>query len=240
VVALPGQPRMEPITHDWGWNDDAVPLPGWAKPAKACDPAFQNIRAGMGGVPINYRIKVEPKSACNVVLGFCESHWNQSGQRPMVCKVEGVATQEVDPIARWGQHQPGVVLFTAKDANGDGFIDVAVLPKLGAPDQNPILNAIWLFPAGAGLNLDQVLAGKLNAVATRYVDVGGPGDQALLATSRVEYSIKLPASGKQELTFLVACRGASAPVPDRTAWTSEKLRRAAVEVGRSAPVKTGL
>ena len=44
----------------------------------------------------------------------------------------------------------GVLLFAAKDANGDGQLDVAVLPKIGAPDTNPILNVLWLFPAGPG------------------------------------------------------------------------------------------
>jgi hypothetical protein len=234
VVALPGAPKMDPVLRDWGWQDDAGPIPGWAKPAKECDPAFRNIRAGMGGVPINYRFKVDPRSSCNVVLGLCESHWNQTGQRPVVCQVEGAASQEVDPLARWGQHQPGGVLFAAKDANGDGFVDVAVLPKIGAPDQNPILNVIWLFPPGSGPNLDQVIAGKLNSVATRYVDVGGPGDQSLEATSKIEYAVNLPAGGERELTFYVACGGGAVPLPDRTTWTLEKLRRSAIEVWRDA------
>lgn len=232
VVALPESPNVEPVTREWGWNDDAVALPTWARPARECDPAFRHIRAGMGGVPIHYQFKVEPRASANVILGFCESHWTTSGQRPVVCQVEGTAQQEVDPIARWGQHQPGVVLFTGQDANGDGQLEVAVLPRIGAPDLNPILNVIWLFPPGPGLNLDQVLAGKLNPVATRYVDVGGPGDQSLLALSKVEYALKLPPKGTKTMTFLVACPGGSAPMPDRTAWTVEKLERAAVEVWR--------
>ena len=239
VVALPGAPTMDPVLRDWGWHDDAASLPGWAHPARECDPAFRNIRAGLGGVPINYRFKVEPRSSCNVVLGFCESHWVQSGQRPVVCQVEGAPVQEVDPIARWGQHQPGAVMFAAKDENGDGYVDVAALPKIGAPDVNPILNVIWLFPPGAGLNLDQVIAGKLNSIAARHVDVGGFGDQSLEATSKIEYAIHLPAGEARELTFLLAAEGGSAPLPERTAWTFEKLRRAALEVWRDAPPDTG-
>lgn len=234
VVTLPGTPKMDPVLRDWGWLDDASPLPGWARPAKECDPAFKNIRAGMGGVPISYRFKVEPRSSRNVVLGFCESHWNQSGQRPVVCEVEGSAQQEVDPLARWGQHPPGAISFMAKDANGDGFLDVAVLPKIGAPDLNPILNVIWLFPPGAGLNLDQVIAGKFNSLATRYVDVGGEEDQSLEATSKIEYAVNLPAGGQSKMTFYVACAGGAVPQPDRTAWTVEKLRQAASDVWRDA------
>ena len=47
----------------------------------------------MGGVPILYHFKVEPKAEVNVVLGFCESHWAQSGQRPVICQVEGAAVE---------------------------------------------------------------------------------------------------------------------------------------------------
>lgn len=123
-------------------------------------------------------------------------------------------------------------MFAAGDANGDGTLDVAVLPKPGAPDQNPILNAIWLFPADASPSLEQVIAGKLNAVALRYIAVGGSNDQSLYADGRVEYDLKLPAHAMQELTFLVACPGGSVPPPDQTAWTSEKLRQSAAKVCR--------
>ena len=217
VLGLPAGTSVSQTTRDWGWADDAIALPGWAKPAVDCDPAFKNIRAGMDGVPILYHFKVDPRAKLNVVLGFCESHWSQAGQRPVICQVEGAPPQEVDPLARWGQHQPGAVVFAASDANSDGTLDVSVLPKPGAPDQNPILNAIWLFPAGASPNLEQVIAGKLNAVALRYVAVGGDNDQSLYAGGRVEYALKLPAHATQDLTFLVACPGSSVPPPDQTA-----------------------
>lgn len=232
VLGLPAGTSVSQVLRDWGWADDAIALPGWAKPAVDCDPAFKNIRAGMDGVPILYHFKVDPKAKLNVVLGFCESHWSQAGQRPVICQVEGTPPQEVDPLARWGQHQPGAVVFAASDANGDGTLDVSVLPKPGAPDQNPILNAIWLFPAGASPNLEQVIAGKLNAVALRYVAVGGGNDQSLYAGGRVEYALKLPAHATRELTFLVACPGSSVPPPDQTTWTPEKLRQSAASVWR--------
>ena len=232
VLSLPAGSRVLQATRDWGWADDAVTMRGWAKPAVECDDAFRNIRAGMGGVPIIYHFKVDPKAKVNAVLGFCESHWAQPGQRPVVCQVEGAPSQEVDPVGKWGRHQPGVVLFAASDANGDGTLNVSVLPKPGADDQNPILNAIWLFPEGASPNLDQVIAGKLNTVASRYVAVGGGNDQSLYAGGQVVYAVRLPANGAQELTFLVACPGSSVPPPDQTAWTPEKLRRSAANVWR--------
>ena len=232
VVGLPTGTKVSQAMREWGWADDAVSLPGWASPSGECDPAFRNIRAGLGGVPIHYTFKVEPNASNSVVLGLCESHWTQAGQRPFICQVEGALPQEVDPVAKWGQHQPGALQFAARDANGDGKLEVAVLPKLGAPDQNPILNVIWIFPPAASLNLKQVIAGKMNAVAVRYVDVGGSNDQSLYAGGKVEYALKLPAKGAQELTFLVACPGGSVPMPDRSAWTVEKLQQAAAQVWR--------
>lgn len=232
VLALPSAPDVAQEMREWGYDDDAVSLPGWAKPEVECDPAFRNIRAGMGGVPIRYRFTVERNATYSVVLGLCESHWSQSGQRPVVCEVEGAPTQEVDPLVRWGQHRPGALLFAAKDANGDGQLDVAVLPRIGAPDTNPILNVLWLFPSGPGLNLDQVIAGRLNSVAVRYVDVGGPGDQSRQGAGKVEYTLKLAPHGVKELTFLAACPGGTAPLPEKTTWTPATLRRAAADVWR--------
>ena len=232
VLGLPAGIKVSQVMREWGCADDAVARPGWAKPAVECDPAFRNIRAGMGGVPITYHFKVDPKAKVKVVLGFCESFWAQPGSRPVICQVEGASTQEVDPLERWGQHRPGAIQFAASDANGDGTLDVTVLPKPGAPDQNPILNAIWLFPVDANPNLEQVIAGKLNAVASRYVAVGGSNDQSLYAGGQVEYALKLPAKGTQELTFLVACPGSSVPPPDQMAWTPAKLRASAAAVWR--------
>jgi len=232
VVALPANARANQSRRDWGNDDDATALPGWGRPAVECDPAFRNIRAGMGGVPIHYRFKVEPKAALSVVLGFCESHWETSGQRPMICDVEGAPAQTLDCIAKWGQHQPGALQLAGKDQNGDGELTISVLPQPGAPDQNPILNAIWIFPSGQTPNLVQVIRGRLDTQALHYVDVGGMNDQSLYAGGQAEYTVKLSANGVQEMTFLVACAGGSVPTPERTAWTPEQLRQSAAQVWR--------
>ena len=65
------------------------------------------------------------------------------------------------------------------------------------------------------LDLDQAIAGELNAVALRYVTVGGGNDQSLCAGGRVEYALKLQAHAAQELTFLAAWPGGSVRPPSR-------------------------
>jgi hypothetical protein len=232
VLTLPPREESGEKARDWGHCDEASSLPGWAKPSVPCDPAFRNIRAGMGGAPIVYRFAVRPNSRANVVLGFCESHWDHAGQRRMVCKIEGALPQELDPIAKWGRHKPGALLFDARDEDGDGRISVVVRGATDAKDRNPILNAIWIFPAGSPPDLKQVIAGKLNAKARPYVDAGGLDDQSLYPGGKLEYHLSLPAHGSRELAFFAACPGGSAPIADASAWTAETLRRAAREVWR--------
>jgi hypothetical protein len=170
-----------------------------------------------------------------VVLGFCESHWASAGQRPVIARVEGAPPQEIDPIARWGRHRPGAIPFAARDADSDGRLDVAVLPRPGAPDQNPILNVIWIFPAGDPPALDKLLAGQLNDAAQYYVDVGGQKDQSIYPPGKMEFPVHLEAGATQELTFLVACIGGEAPVPSTSTWDAANLLRAARDVWRDWP-----
>lgn len=232
ILTLPMPVEAEVQVREWGCDDDSTPMPGWARPDVECDPAFKNIRAGLNGVPIVYKFSVSPGSAHDVVLGFCESHWETAGQRPFVCAVEGSPSVTLDPLAKWGQHKPGALLFNAKDANGDGKLVVSVLPGPGAPDPNPILNVIWIFPPGTNPNLEQVVLGRLNGLATRMVDVGGANDQSIYLPGKVKYTLTIPAGQATELTFLVGTAGGSAPMPGKSGWTLETLRKAAYDVNR--------
>jgi len=232
VLAVPNVTLETQDLRDWGATSDAAAMAGWAKPEGKCDPAFRNIRAGMGGMPIRYRFQVAPGSRANVVLGFCESHWTKAGKRPLLCRVEGAPPREIDAVAEWGQHKPGVLVFRAHDVDADGKLEVAVGPMRGAADRNTILNAIWLFPPGAPPDSQKVIAGELSAKALRYVDVGGKQDQSIYPSGKLEYRLTLPPAGAKELYFYLACPGGAAPVSDLTAWTPEGLRQAALAVWR--------
>ncbi|NMC21537.1 MAG: hypothetical protein GYA33_14095 [Thermogutta sp.] len=238
ILAIPLETQELLELRDWGYTIDTTPLPSWAKPEGACDPAFANIRAGMGGIPIGYRFRVAPRSQANVVLGICESHWDRPQARPLLCQVEGARPMLVDPIERWGRHQPGVLLFAASDSNGDGWITVAIKPVPGAPDRNPILNVIWVFAGDRRPNLQRVAKGQLNEQALYYVDVGGARDQPILAGQDLRFPVELPANGSKELAFYVACPGGSVVTPEMTAWTPQTLYQAAKEVWQAWPQST--
>lgn len=230
VLALPKEPQPTRRERSWGAVGGDVPMPGWGRPEGECDPAFRNIRAGMGGVPIIYRFAVAPGAKRTVVLGFCESHHSQAGQRPLVIYVEGAPKAEIDPIAAWGRHQPGCLRLDASDVNGDGRLQVVVAPAPGAPDRNPILNVIWIFSPDVYVDTAEVRRGKMSSVAEHYVDVGGEKDQSLYEGGALIYDLTLPARASSEFMFLAACPGASAPNAETTAWTPESLRQAADDV----------
>ena len=231
VIGLPKD--VEPVREEqpWGCTGGVVPMPGWARPKGQCDPAFRNISAGMGGVPIIYRFAVPPGSKRTVVLGFCESHWPGAGIRPVEIYVEGAPKSEIDPIAAWGRHMPGCLQFEATDSDKDGRLRIVIAPHPKASDKNTILNVIWVFPPDVYVDTDEVLRGKLNGAAQYYVDVGGENDQLLYKGGRLTYQLRLEPNEEQELTFFLASPGSrSVPNPAATAWTSESLRRAAEEV----------
>lgn len=236
LMALPANATKEQKLREWGYCDEATALAGWAKPEVACDPAFRNIRAGLGGVPIVYRFAIAPGSKAQVLLGLCESHWDEAGQRIFTCAVEGAQPVTVDPIARWGRHRPGVLLFAAHDADGNGVLEVSVSPAAGTRDRNPILNVIWVFPPDPAVQPEAVLSGSQNEAAIYYVDVGGSArDQSIFPEGHLQYQLTLAPGEARELTFLVACKGSSAPVPAVSAWTPDALFRAAYEVWRDWP-----
>lgn len=230
VLSIPWETQLQLKTRDWGYTIDTTPMPNWAKPEGPCDPAFANIRAGMGGIPIRYRFRVAPRTAAQVVLGICESFYGQAGIRPLLCEVEGARPVLVDPVARWGRHRPGALLFSAKDEDADGWISLAINPVPGARDRNPILNAIWVFSPEQKLNLAEVIGGRLNGQARYYVDVGGENDQALFITEGLRFPLELAAGEVKELTFYVACGKGASPVPGVTAWTPSSVFQAAKEV----------
>ncbi len=230
VLSVLPQTLAATKSRDWGFITDTTAMVGWARPEGPADPAYANIRAGMGGCPIIYRFKVQPRSSALVVLGVCESHYDRAHIRPVLYEVEGARPEVVDPIGRWGRHKPGTLLFRARDVNGDGELEIAARPLPAAPDRNPILNVIWIFPPDKMPDLAKLAAGELSASAWRYVDVGGQRDQCYYEVRALRFPVVLAPQESKELTFLVACPGSSAPLPDTTAWTAETLRKAAREV----------
>ncbi|HID76508.1 MAG TPA: hypothetical protein EYP56_10980 [Planctomycetaceae bacterium] len=233
LLALPADLQAVRRQREWGCTGGVVAMPGWAKPSRQCDPAFRNISAGMGGVPITYRFAVEPGAKRTVVLGFCESFHPSAGIRPVLTQVEGAATRSVDPIQSWGRHVPGVERFPARDADDDGRLEVTVAPHPRASDRNPILNVIWIFRPDVPIDEEALILGRMNDQAERYVDVGGKNDQTLYEPGNLKYVFQLQPEEQREFFFLVASPGCqTVPDPSLGLWDKATLRKAAAEVWR--------
>jgi len=238
VLALPQQSKVEREELVWGHTGGITPMPGWATPQGECDPAFRNISAGMGGVPIHYRFAVPTGAARTVALGFCESFHDTPGRRPLVAEVEDAPAQEIDPLALWGRHVPGCAVFPGRDENEDGHLEVTVSPHPRAGDKNPILNAIWIFAPETAVDIPKVIRGAANSAAEYFVDVGGQRDQCIYKSGKVAYELELePGASREWLFFVGSPGGGPVPAPGKSAWDRISLRRAAEEVwkGRKTP-----
>ncbi len=231
VLALPAGVSPERKPRDWGCIGGVVSMRGWGQPSRECDPAFRNISAGMGNVPIEYRFRVNPGDSRNVVLGLCESFWGDARQRPIMLSVEGCTPLEFNPIASWGQHSPGCLSFAARDLNGDGFIEIMSSSSPNALDKVPILNVIWIFAPDFHPNMEEVLLGKHSEDAEYYVDVGGEHDQLFFESTNVRYEIVLPPQGWKGLLFLFSSpAGGHVPNPETMVWDLPSLTKAGRDV----------
>lgn len=132
--------------------------PAWASPAEGVSPEFRNVAWGITR-PIAYRVRAPEGAARRIMLGFCESYKSALYQRTAVMQVEGAPDQTVDLALNAPHHQPQVFLFDARDANGDGWIDLRVFAPQGQ-DPNATLATIAVYEAGTALTRAELIAGS--------------------------------------------------------------------------------
>ncbi|MGD0089086.1 MAG: beta-L-arabinofuranosidase domain-containing protein [Planctomycetota bacterium] len=145
---------------------------GWAAPTADCDPAFQNIAVGFKE-PVRYRYRAEAGKTYTVVFGLCEGWHPKPGQRILNLQIEGKTRQKVDLVAEKGRNVPALYPFEARDENGDGWLDIAVAAAEGSPDDNTILNVLWIFVGTDIPPLGELLAGRSSRPALVHLDCGG-------------------------------------------------------------------
>ncbi len=94
---------------------------------------------------------------------------------------------------------PFVLTYPAADRDRDGWIAVTSVAAPGSPDQNSIVNVLWLFDESVAKNLSpqDILLGKANQAARCYVDCGGRADAPGPAT--LDLRLSLPPNGSATL-----------------------------------------
>jgi hypothetical protein len=145
-------------TENYERLDGISGTPDWAKPAATVSPEFRNVAWG-NNRPVAYRVRVTAGAAKRIMLGFCESYKNMLYQRTAQMEVEGAPTQSVDLALNAPHNQPQVFLFDAKDADGNGWIDINVFAPQGQ-DPNATLATIAVYAAGSTLTRDELITGS--------------------------------------------------------------------------------
>ncbi|MBI5387424.1 MAG: hypothetical protein HZA90_22415 [Verrucomicrobia bacterium] len=158
-------------TDGGGMNRD------WAKPPAGLDPSLRHIAVHMDG-NIHYELAVPAGASRRIALALCEGWWKETGKRIQVLRVEGAEPKTVDTVADIGQNKAVAFWFDAKDANGDGKIEIAVEAAPQAADKNTMLNGLWVFDDATKPDSDKLLSGKLNAFALARLNTTNPGGPA--------------------------------------------------------------
>lgn len=179
----------------------------WAKPDKACAAVFRHILVGHRS-PLAFEFTAERSRKYVVALGLIEGWHPEPGKRPLEIRIEDKPVRTVDLVKEYGRNKPVVLTFPAEDANGDGQLDIAVHPVKGAPDQNPVLSGLWIFPADAAPDAAAILSGKTGSTALACADA----DHRPAAPRELTLAWDLGslAPGKQTELLIVVPQGAEA------------------------------
>ena len=173
--------------------------PNWAAPTVPCDPAFRHIAVGYAE-PVQYRFRAGGGERYTVVFGLCEGWHKEAGKRILDLQVEGKTRKTVDMVREFGPNVLAVFPLEARDENGDGWIDVTVAAAKDSPDQNTILNVLWVF-AGDPPAADKLLAGKGDGPALARVACGEEGGPAGPARHDVIFMrLKNPGTAEAKVT----------------------------------------
>lgn len=173
---------------------------GWSKPQVPCDSAFYDMASGIKGLSgeglVEFHVKVKPGTAFSAALGFCEGKYDTAGIRTMRIYVEGAAQKDIDPVADFGSHTPGVYFFSAKDVNNDGILTIVVTNKPGATDRDAFINGIWLFN-GKAPAAQTIISGKAAKIAAIYARCAA----IRMPERRYQMLVTLKNTGNENKTF---------------------------------------
>lgn len=136
-------------------DDDEIKR-NFAHPSAVTDPELKNAALHEGGSIVCQA----SGQALRIAFILCEGQYDQPGQRLLTLHAEGAAPRSVDTVKDIGKNKAAAFWFDARDANGDGKIELSVAPAEQSVDKTAILNGLWVFPAGAQVDDKALLAGR--------------------------------------------------------------------------------
>jgi hypothetical protein len=153
----------------------------WADPPVGTPQELRGVAWGTNR-PIQYRVGVERGARKRIALGFCESYKRSPRSRLLEVRVEGSASQTVDPMPNGIRNEPVIVLADGSDEDHDGELRVEVHPSPAGPDPNVILNAIWVFPHDSRVDAQEILSGTADRSAEMIIRCGEELEDAYCTT----------------------------------------------------------
>jgi hypothetical protein len=128
VAAIPTQPHTHPMFGHWLIGE---------------------------GRPVVCRFVAQPNTHYRVFVGLNEAFWDRAGQRVMDIEIAGKVVATLESFHKAKGTPSGFLCRTTADARGR--VEVRVCPHPGAPDQNPIVCGVLLFPDDAALDVKSVI-----------------------------------------------------------------------------------
>ncbi len=146
-------------------------------PKMEWDPALYSGRISWGKQPVTYRLRCSPGERYAVYLGIIKlprlgQTWSTGPNHKQISLLAVDSAQEVRVDAN-SLAAPAVFRFDASDENHDGIIAIRSAPPADLEGAVSSLAAIWVFPAGASVDKELLLHGKLPTAPLHYANVGG-------------------------------------------------------------------
>jgi len=187
------------------------------------EPAIATYRLGLDGVPVAYRFKPPAAPAAGAVTVYLASTPHagghlieraaKKGDHVLEYRAEGCAPKGVDFVG-WLEEKvrPICIGFDgARDADGDGSIEVSVRAAGASRIRHAILSAIYVFPdAFRPESIDAIVNGSLNERCLLRIDVGstpeqGPTNQSYdrtdLPVAQLLLSYEVPVAARETKTW---------------------------------------
>jgi hypothetical protein len=240
IAYIGGNSRARQATRPVGYADPrAQPVGIFLAPyldlaSMEWDPSLYSARVSWGKEPVRYCLRCPPGEHYTVYLGAIKlpgfgNTWvaRSAIKQVSILAVEG--GQEVR-VESGDLKAPAIFRFDAYDGNHDGVIEIRSSPPAGIDGAVATLSSIWVFLAGASVDMELLRRGKLPDAPLHYVNVGGTGVSWYIdivanedwSSAYVDISSKqaIPAGGKDEFwaALPVNHRGEVFPTGGARAW----------------------
>ncbi len=168
---------------------------GWASPPTPCESAFRDGAVGRKE-SVHYRFRAEKNQTYTIVCGFREGSNDKPGDRLLDIEINAKNRRRLDLAKEFGRNVPVLIPLEARDENGDGLIDLAIVPDNDCPDPVSLLNVLWVFKGRPSLDLDELRQGRSSVPPLAHVAGGNDPNRQLLSPSVNVVLVRLRNAGK--------------------------------------------